>query len=143
MSTTLPEPLAAVPYVVIDGAGDHYLVGSRCGRCGATLLGERMACAACGMGDSISRIRLANTGRIRTCSVVSRSYPGVPVPFVAAVVQIDGGGVVRGTLRDTMTEIPGPEIGSPVRIFIEDTGQRDPNGRPLYSHVFRPVKASP
>jgi len=137
------EPIAAVPYVVIANSGDHYLVGSRCGHCGATLLGERMACAACGRGDSISRIRLADTGRLRTCSVVSRSYPGVPVPFVAAVVQIDGGGVVRGTLRDATTEIPGPKIGTPVRICIEDTGQRDPGGRPLYVHVFRPVKASP
>jgi len=143
MSESLPEPLAAVPYVVIESSGDRYLVGSRCGHCAATLLGERMACAACGMGDSISRIRLADTGRIRTCSIVSRSYPGVPVPFVAAVVQIDGGGVVRGTLRDTMTDIPGPKIGTPVRICIEDTGQRDPGGRPLYSHVFRLVKASP
>src|SRR6266851_3601998 len=143
MSKPRPEPIAAVPYVVIEASGDHYLVGSRCGRCGATLLGERMSCAACGKGDSISRIRLSDTGRIRTCSVVSRSYPGVAVPFVAAVVQIDGGGVVRGTLRDAITESPGPKIGTPVRIYIEDTGQRDPGGRPFFSHVFRPVKSSP
>jgi hypothetical protein len=31
----------------------------------------------------------------------------------------------------------------PVRICIEDTGQRDLGGRPFYSHVFRPVKSSP
>jgi uncharacterized OB-fold protein len=142
MSESLPTPIAAVPYVVIEASGDHYLVGSRCGRCGATLLGERMSCAACGMGDSISRIRLADTGRIRTCSVVSRSYPGVPVPFVAAVVQIDGGGVVRGTLSGAIPENPGTEIGRTVRICIEDSGQRDPAGRPLYSHIFRAMKAS-
>jgi uncharacterized OB-fold protein len=102
-----------------------------------------MSCAACGVGDAISRIRLADTGRVQTCSVVSRSYPGVAVPFVAAVIQIDGGGVVRGTLRDATTESPGPPIGMPVRIYIEDTGQRDPGGRPFYSHVFRPVQSSP
>ncbi len=135
-----PRPIAAVPYVVVEDGGDHYLVGSRCGQCGATLLGERMACAACGSGNSMSTVRLAGTGRIRTCSVVSRSYPGIPVPFVAAVVQIDGGGVVRGTMRDAKTDVPGPIIGTPVRICIEDTGQRDPAGRPFYSHVFRPVK---
>jgi uncharacterized OB-fold protein len=141
MSISPAGPIAAVPYIVIDDSGDHYLVGSRCGHCDATLLGERMACAACGKGDLISRIRLADTGRVRTCSVVSRSYPGIAVPFVAAVVQIDGGGVVRGTLRDATTEGPGPKIGTPVRIYIEDTGQRDPAGRPFYSHVFRPVKS--
>lgn len=136
------EPIAAVPYVVIEGPDGHYLIGSRCGRCGATLLGKRVACAACGMGDSISHIRLAGTGRVRTCSVVSRSYPGVPVPFIAAVVEIDGGGVVRGTLCGPIPENPLAEIGRPVRICIEDTGQRDPSGRPFYSHVFRPMKAS-
>lgn len=142
MRESPPLPIAAVPYVVIEDSGDHYLVGSRCGRCDATLLGERLSCAACGKGDSIFRIRLADTGRIRTCSVVSRSYPGVPVPFVAAVVQIDGGGVVRGTLLGAIPENPSTEIGKQVRICIEDTGQRDPTGRPFYSHVFRPGKAS-
>lgn len=142
MSELLSAPVAAAPYIVIEASGDHYLVGSRCGRCGATLLGERLSCAACGRGDSISRIRLADTGRIRTCSVVSRSYPGVPVPFIAAVVQIDGGGVVRGTLRGAIPDNPATEIGRPVQIRIEDTGQRDFAGRPFYSHVFRAVKAS-
>lgn len=142
MSESLGEPIAAVPYVVIQGSGDHYLVGSHCGRCGATLLGKRVACAACGMSDSISHIRLGDTGRVRTCSVISRSYPGVPVPFIAAVVEIDGGGVIRGTLQGAIPENPLGEVGKPVRIYIEDTGQRDPSGRPFYSHIFRPVKAA-
>lgn len=140
MSQPLPEPVAAVPYVVIDQDGDHYLVGSRCGQCGATLLGKRVACAACGMSEAISHVRLANTGRVRTCTVVNRSYPGVPVPFIAAVVEIDGGGVVRGTLRGTIPENPSTEFGRPVRICIEDTGQRDTSGRAFFSHVFRTVE---
>jgi uncharacterized protein len=131
------EPISAVPYVVIDQEKGHYLVGSRCGKCGATLLGERVACAACGAQDSISRIRLADTGRVRTCTVVNRSYPGVPVPFIAAVVEIDGGGVLRGTLLGAIPENPTTEVGRRVRICIEDTGQRDPKGRAFYSHVFR------
>jgi uncharacterized OB-fold protein len=141
MSEQPTEPLAAVTYVVIDRDGDHYLVGSRCGRCGATLLGKRMACAACGMND-IAHVRLADTGRIRTCTVINRSYPGVPVPFIAAVIDIDGGGVVRGTLRAPIPTNPVAEVGKPVRIFVDDTGQRDPVGRPFYSHVFRPMEAS-
>lgn len=142
MSEAFPQPIAAVPYVVIGEGGDHYLAGSRCGQCGATLLGKRVACAACGMSDAISHIRLAETGRVRTCTVINRSYPGVPVPFIAAVVEIDGGGVVRGTLHSPIPDNPSIEFGRPVRICIEDTGQRDASGRPFYSHVFRPVEAS-
>ncbi len=141
MSEALSQPIAAVPYVVIEADGDHHLVGSRCEHCGATLLGMRVACAACGAND-ITHIRLADTGRIRTYSIINRSYPGVPVPFIAAVVNIDGGGVVRGTLHGAIPADPIAEVGRPVRICIDDTGQRDPSGRPFYSHIFRPVEVS-
>lgn len=135
-------PVGAVPYVIIDSNGDHYLAGSRCGQCGATLLGRRPACAACGAADAISHVRLADSGRIRTATVISRSYPGVPVPFIAAVIEIDGGGIVRGTLHDKIPDDPMSIIGRPVRICIEDTGQTDASGAPFYCHLFRPLEAS-
>lgn len=144
--STLSEPrtgpVAAVPYVVIDAGGDHHLAGTRCGHCGATMLGARVACAACGARDAVAQVRLAETGRIRTCTVVNRSYPGVPVPFVAAVVDIDGGGVVRGTFHADPPADPVAEVGRPVRICIEDSGQRDASGRPFYCQVFRPLEVS-
>jgi uncharacterized OB-fold protein len=135
-------PLAAVPYVVIGEHSDHYLVGSRCGHCGATMLGKRLACAACGEIERLTHIRLANTGRIRTCTVINRSYPGVRVPFVAAVIEIDGGGIVRGTVAGAIPSDPVTEVGKPVRISIEDTGQKDQDGRPFYCHIFRPMETA-
>jgi uncharacterized OB-fold protein len=142
MSDPLAEPIAAVPYVVIDNENGHHLVGSRCGACGATLLGRRVACAACGEAGSISHVRLADTGRIRTCTVINRSYPGVRVPFIAAVIDIDGGGVVRGTMLGDIPADPVAEVGRPVRISVEDSGQRDQTGRPFYSQLFRPMEMS-
>jgi uncharacterized OB-fold protein len=140
MSERTPEPIAAMPYIVIDEGGDHFLVGSRCGICGATMLGKRFGCAACGEIEQLAHVRLADTGRIRTCTVITRSYPGIPVPFIAAVIAIDGGGVVRGTLHDAIPTDPVAEIGKPVRISIEDTGQCDPAGRPFYAQTFRPME---
>ncbi|WP_185753844.1 Zn-ribbon domain-containing OB-fold protein [Pseudomonas marginalis] len=142
MSDMLAVPIAAVPYVVIDRDGDHHLVGSQCTQCGATFLGRRVACAACGANDSIDHIRLANTGRVRTCAVINRSYPGIAVPFIAAVVEIDGGGVVRGTWHGSIPSDPVAEVGRPVRICIEDTGQRDASGRAYYSQIFRSLEAT-
>lgn len=142
MSDPLAEPVAAVPYVVIDRDGDHHLIGSRCNQCSATLLGRRVACAACGTHGSVTHVRLADIGRIRTCTVINRSYPGVPVPFIAAVIDIDGGGVVRGTLRGDIPADPVAEVGRPVRICIEDSGQRDATGRAFYSQVFHPLEAA-
>jgi len=84
----------------------------------------------------------ARTWLPKLIRTINRSYPGVPVPFIAAVIEIDGGGVVRGTLRTKIPDDPVAEVGGRVRICIEDTGQRDASGRPLYSHVFRPLEAS-
>jgi uncharacterized OB-fold protein len=141
MSEPFPEPIPAMPYIVIDDGGDHYLAGSRCDQCGATMLGKRLGCAACGDG-ALTDVRLNDTGRVRTCTVITRSYPGVPVPFIAAVIAIDGGGVVRGTLHGPIPDDPVAEIGKPVRISIEDTGQRDPNGRAFYAQNFRPMETA-
>jgi uncharacterized OB-fold protein len=142
MSDVLEDFVAAVPYVVLGSGNDHYLSGSRCGHCGTTLLGERIGCAKCGASDSITRVRLADTGRVRTCTVITRSYPGVPVPFIAAVIDIDGGGVVRGTLQGPIPANPVELIGTPVHIRIEDTGQRDASGRAFFSHNFHPAEFS-
>lgn len=141
MNTEFSEAIAAVPYVVLCKDGDHYLAGSRCGACGVSMIGHRIACAACGETVLINHVRLADTARVRTCTVISRSYSGVPVPFIAAVVELDGGGVLRGTLKDAIPEDPVTIVGMPVRISIEDTGQRDENDRPYFAHTFRPMEA--
>ena len=113
MSEPVSEQIAAVPCVVLAQWGDQH-PGSRSRHCGMTLLGERVACAACGTGGAISHIRLADTERVRTCTVVNRSYPGVRVSLIAAVVEIEGGRVVRGTLRGPVPDKPGTEIGKRV-----------------------------
>src|SRR3546814_15497528 len=69
MNERPPEPVAAVPYVVIGEHGAHHLVGSRCGYCGAALLGERLACAACGDHGRLSRLPLPAPRTVRTSPV--------------------------------------------------------------------------
>lgn len=139
MIESMPQPVAAMAYVKIGENGDHYLLGSRCGNCGTTMLGPRAGCAACGDSNRISEVRLGDTGRIRTCTVIAKSYPGVPVPFIAAVIEIDGGGVVRGTMRGPIPADPVAQVGKPVRIAIADTGQRDASGRAFFAQIFYPA----
>ena len=43
-------------------------------------------------------MRLAERGRLYTYTVVHRSFPGVTTPFIAALVDLDGGGAIKGTL---------------------------------------------
>ena len=86
-----------VDYLVLDG-DDPHLVGNVCATCAAVYVDRRNACGRCG-GTSFTRRRLAGTGTLLTFTVVHRSAPGVEVPFVSGLVQLDGGGTVRANLR--------------------------------------------
>jgi hypothetical protein len=49
---------------------------------------------------------------------------------------------VRGTWHGSIPSDPVAEVGRPVQICIEDSGQRDASGRAYYSQVFRSVEAT-
>ena len=57
-----------------------------------------MACRACASRTPPQLFRSAETGTLHTWSVVERSYPGVKVPFVSAIVDLDGGLALKGTV---------------------------------------------
>jgi uncharacterized protein len=87
-----------VPYVGYLSLGDDpHLVASECGACGALFFDRRNACASCGGRDFGAR-RLANSGVLRAFTIVHRASPGVPVPYVSGIIDLDGGGVVKANV---------------------------------------------
>jgi uncharacterized OB-fold protein len=91
------RPLA--PFVKIDADGKPYLEGLKCTACGEVLaVGSRRACPKCAAVGMLVPIRLAERGRLYTYTVVHRSFPGIATPFVAALVDLDGGGAIKGNL---------------------------------------------
>lgn len=134
--------LPALPIIRIDADGAASLVGSRCGHCGETYATERMACASCCRRDAIEQVPLATTGTLYNYTIVHRSFPGVPVPFVSAIVDLDGGGTLRGTLVeiDPDPAILPPDL--PVDIVFRDTGQTGPAGKPFLSYYFVPAQSA-
>lgn len=125
----------ALPHIRVDPVGGHALMGARCSACDAVIEGERLACPACGTRDTLRPVRLGRTGRIAAHTVVHRSYAGVKVPFVFVVVDLDGGGSVRGTLIDAD---PLAELAAEQRVdmVFRDTGQKDPDGKSFLSYYF-------
>src|SRR2546430_17743261 len=79
--------------------GAPYLMATACQSCGATYFERHTACGRC-FGTSFERRRMANTGTVRSFTIVHRAAPGVAVPYVSAIVELDGGGVVRANIRD-------------------------------------------
>jgi uncharacterized protein len=91
------QPLA--PFVKIGADGKPYLEGLKCTACGEVLaVGSRRACPKCAALGTLEAVRLAEHGRLYTYTVVRRSFPGVATPFVAALVDLDGGGSIKGNL---------------------------------------------
>jgi len=87
-----------VPYVGYLNLGDDpHLVANECGSCGALFFDRRNACASCGARNFAAR-RLANDGVLRAFTIVHRASPGVQVPYASAIVDLDGGGVVKANM---------------------------------------------
>lgn len=135
--TNLANPpgfMPVLPHTATAPDGTHCLTGTRCPACGAVMEGPRMACAACG-SRTVEPVNLGMNGRIAAHTVVHRSFPGVQTPFVSVVVDLDGGGCVKGTLVQADPLADPPER---VRMIFRDTGQRDPQGRAFLCHAFVP-----
>jgi len=92
---------AQVPYVGYLSLGDDpHLTANECESCGALFFDRRNACANCGRREFSAR-RLANSGVLRAFTIVHRASPGVTVPYVSGIVDLDGGGVVKANIVGT------------------------------------------
>ncbi|MEA2625172.1 MAG: uncharacterized protein QOD06_1217, partial [Candidatus Binatota bacterium] len=91
MATEVTGALPVVDFLKIPADGEPYLEGHRCTSCGAVFLGARSVCSKCGARDHIEVVRLSDRGRLHVFSIVHRSFPGIDVPYVSAIVDLDGG----------------------------------------------------
>ncbi len=134
------NPLPAVPYLQFRENGEGSLVGSRCRQCGSITPGTRSVCACCGARDRMESIYLGECGKVYTYTIVHRSFPGVATPFVAVIVDLEGGGSLKGTLLDVAPDPVAIAYDMPVDVVYRDTGQRGTDGRTFVSYYFVPSK---
>ena len=127
-----------VDYLVIDD-GDPHLVANECSDCGARFFDRRNACASCG-GRSFSQAPVATTGEVRAFTIVAFAAPGVPVPFVASVVDCDGTSV-RGNLINVEPDPDHVHVGMTVRLATYPMGT-DSEGTEAIGFGFEPLEAS-
>lgn len=84
-----------VDYLVLDD-GEPHLVAHECTQCGARFFDRRNACASC-FATEFKTVPVATEGTVRAFTIVTFAAPGIPTPFVAAVVDC-GGTQVRANL---------------------------------------------
>jgi uncharacterized OB-fold protein len=130
------RPLA--PFIELDGDGSPHLQGVKCGACGETLAIEvRRACPKCTAVGMLEPVRLAEKGELYAYTVVHHSFPGVKTPFVAALVDLDGGGSIKGNLIGV--EFDAIRFAMPVRVAFESLSAPGDSDEQHIRHIFQPM----
>ena len=132
MSSQIP----IVDYLVLDD-GAPYLVANESVSSGALYLDRRNADARSGT-TGFRRRRLADTGAVRTFTIVHRAAPGVPTPYVSVVVDLDGGGVVKANLVNVEPRPEAVQVGMRVRLTTYAVGVDD-EGTEAIAFAYEPA----
>jgi uncharacterized OB-fold protein len=118
---TVPDPIPMVDYLVL---GDRpHLRATECTSCGARFFDRRNACASCG-GTSFGSADVATDGELTSFTIVHHAAKGVPVPFVAGVVDCAGTSV-RGNVINTEPDPEHVSLGMKVRLATYSLGEKD------------------
>jgi uncharacterized OB-fold protein len=134
------QPLPVVDYLIIPEDKDPYLEGYRCAACEATYLGARSVCSKCGARDQLSAVTLPNKGTLYAYSIVHRSFPGIEVPYISAVVDLEDGTAMKGNLINVEPDPDKIEFGMPVEVVFGDAlGRKDRDGNSYLSYFFQPA----
>lgn len=141
---TMPQngPLPAAAFIVIGQDGTPHLSVQRCRACGADFLeAERLACGRCAGREGFDAHEPGTEGTLHSYSIVYRGFPGVAVPFVSAIVDLDDGPALKGNLRGIPIEPEAIKPGMRVRMVFDDAlGRKDQAGNSYVSHFFEPLQ---
>jgi uncharacterized protein len=113
---------AQVPLVSYLALGEHpHLIARQCRQCGARFFDRRNACASCGGQAGFDDVVLPDEGVLRTFTIVSVAAPGVPVPYVAGVIDLAGTSV-RANLVNIKPDPHQLALGMRVRLSTFSLG---------------------
>ena len=94
-----------------------------------------------GSCGKIEATRLSNRGKLYVFSIVHRSFPGVEVPYISAIVDLEGGGTLKGNLINIEPDPKKLKFDMPVEIVIKDAGRKDREGNSYLAYFFQPRAA--
>jgi uncharacterized OB-fold protein len=135
MVTASVAPRAGHKAIRVGPDRAAWIEGLRCTECDAVLAEVTMACRGCGSRKPLVAFRAAQTGTLYSWAVIHRSYPGIAVPFISAIVDLDGGPTLKGTLRGV--DAAALQVGLPVRLVFDDAGgARDARDVPYVGFHF-------
>jgi uncharacterized OB-fold protein len=125
-----------IPLVDYLTLGDEpHLVANECTACGARFFDRRNACANCSAME-FKKVPVATEGEVRAFTIVTFAAPGIPVPFVAAVVDCAGTSV-RTNLINVEPDPEHVSLGMKVRLATYPIGA-DEEGTEAIAFGYEP-----
>ena len=103
---------------------EPHLVAQECTACGARFFDRRNACARCGKTE-FKTATVDDSGELRAFTIVHRAAPGIPVPFVSAIVRIDDGTWVRSNVVNCDPTPEAVQLGMRLRLTTYPIGADD------------------
>jgi uncharacterized OB-fold protein len=129
----MAEQIPLVDYLVLGD--DPHLVAHECTACGARFFDRRNACAAC-TGTEFATVDVDTRGTLRAFTIVSFAAPGIPVPYVAGVVD-SGGTSIRTNIINVDPDPDHVTLGMKVKLATYPIGTDD-NGTEAIGFGFEP-----
>jgi uncharacterized OB-fold protein len=117
----MANQIPLVDYLVLGD--DPHLVAQECAKCGARFFGRHNACAGC-FATEFKAVRIPNEGILETFTIVAQAAPGIPVPFVAGVIDA-GGTPVRANVVNVEATPEKVTTGMKVRLTTVPIGADD------------------
>ncbi len=133
----MTERVPIVDYLSLDPT--PHLTAHECTACGARFFDRRNACASCSATE-FRTVDLAPDGELKAFTIVAFAAPGIPVPFVAGVIDCDGTSV-RANVINTEPDPEHVQTGMKVRLATYPIGV-DANGVEAVGFGFEPLEGT-
>ncbi len=140
MSNQNTALFTAAPFIKKDDDNNFYLSGLKCNECGAIYIDQRSTCSSCFSKNQLNQTKLSNTGTLYSYSIVHRSFPGIDVPYISVIVDMDGGGTVKGNLINIEPIPENLSFDMKLQLIFKDAlGRKDREGNSYISYFFEPI----
>ena len=130
-----PAQVPLVDYLHLEP--EPHLVAHQCRECEARFFDRRNACARCGR-TGFDAVAVDGNGELRAFTVVHRAAPGIPVPFVSAIVRTNDGTWVRSNVVNCDPTPEAVTLGMRVQLTTYPIGTDD-DGTEAVAFGYEPV----
>ena len=132
---TAPKQVPLVDYLHIGAR--PYLKARECTSCGARFFDRRIACGNCG-AQGFKNARVRNQGVVTAFTIVHRAAPGIPAPYVSAIIQTEDGTSVRSNVVNCTPDPDHVTLGMKVKLTTYSIGTDD-EGTEAIAFGYQPV----